>query len=71
MPSKKKKKLSLKKAAEELTKIAEKHLSVLPPEEQDIRVAAFSRTTYRRGIASKSSSTECTQVYPVAAKGHE
>jgi len=41
---KRRKKLSLKRAAEELTAITEKHLSGLPEEEQDLRVEMFARS---------------------------
>jgi hypothetical protein len=42
--AKKSKKLSLKQAAGKLTAIAEAHLAHLPEEEQDLRVAIFSRS---------------------------
>ena len=38
------KKLSLDQAAKKLAAITEKHLSSLPEEEQDARVAAFERS---------------------------
>lgn len=43
MAKKKKKALTIKQAAEQLTAITEKHLSSLPEEEQDLRVEAFAR----------------------------
>ena len=43
---KKLKKISLKKAAEELAAIAEKHLVKLPEKEQEARVAAFARRDF-------------------------
>jgi hypothetical protein len=59
MPQKRRKKLSLDEAAKKLTAIAEKHLSTLPEEEQDARVAAFARVKFKtsRGTAAKSSSS--------------
>jgi len=53
----KKKKISLKKAAEQLTVIAEKHLAFLPGEDQDTRVASFGRRIFKksRGAHTKSS----------------
>jgi len=71
---KKRGKLSLDEAAKQLTNIAEKHLSKFPEDEQDSRVAAFSRVSFkkrRRETDSKSSAIEHTQVYPVAARGRE
>jgi hypothetical protein len=41
---KKPKKLTLKQAAERLTAIVEDHIKDLPEEEQDLRVAMFSRS---------------------------
>jgi len=41
MAQKRQKKLSLEEAARKLTAVAEKHLSALPEEEQEARVAAF------------------------------
>jgi hypothetical protein len=66
-------KLSLNKAAKALTEVAERHLSKLPEEERDSKVAAFSRVNFkkRRGTHSKSSEIERTQVYPVAVRGRE
>jgi hypothetical protein len=52
--TKRKKKLSLKKAAEELTAIAEKHLANLPEEEQEARVAAFARRDFKSGREAAS-----------------
>jgi hypothetical protein len=71
--AKKGKKITLKKAAEQLTAIAEKHLSSLPEEEQDARVALFARRNFKktRGANAKSSGTDCTPVYPVTARGRE
>jgi hypothetical protein len=45
MPKKKKKK-SLEQAAQELTAMAMKHLSTMPEEEQEARVAAFARRDF-------------------------
>jgi hypothetical protein len=44
----KKKKPSLGEAAMALTRIAEQHLSKLPEEEQEPKVAAFSRVNFKR-----------------------
>jgi hypothetical protein len=69
---KKKKKLSLDEAAMALTRIAERHLCKLPPEEQESRVAAFSRLKFKTktgGSRPKSSKTEGTRAYPAAARG--
>jgi hypothetical protein len=57
------KKLSLEEAAKKLTAIAEKHLAVLPVEEQDARVAAFARVKFEtsRGTPAKSSSRSRTR----------
>jgi hypothetical protein len=41
---KKRKKLTIKQAAAQLTAIAENHLKDLPEEEQDLRVELFSRS---------------------------
>jgi len=43
----KKKKLTLEEAAKKLASITEEHLSSLPEEEQDSRVAAFERSVLR------------------------
>jgi hypothetical protein len=43
MAKKKKKTLTIKQAAEQLTAITEEHLSSLPEEEQDLRVEMFAR----------------------------
>jgi len=69
---KKRKKLSIDEAAMALTRIAEQHLSKLPEEEQESRVAAFSRVNFKkkaRGIPSKSSATPRTRVSPATARG--
>jgi hypothetical protein len=68
----KKKKLSLDEAAMALTRIAEQHLSKLSEEEQESRVAAFSRVNFKkkaRGIPSKPSATPRTRVSPATARG--
>lgn len=54
----KRKKLSLKKAVEELSVIAGQHLAQYPEEERDARVASFSRakiTPGQRDSGSKPS----------------
>jgi hypothetical protein len=43
-----KKRASVKRAVDELTAMAEKHLATLPEEEQDARVAAFARRDFKR-----------------------
>ena len=70
---KQKKKVSLSDAAERLASIAEKHLAVLPENEQEARVAAFSRVAFkpRRGTRAKSSGKLRTQRSPVAARARE
>lgn len=40
------KKLSLKRAVDELAAIAEKHLATLPEEEREAKVAAFARREF-------------------------
>jgi len=55
--AKAKKKLSLKKAVDELTAMAEKHLAVLPVEEQEARVAAFARRDFTNGAQRQFSVT--------------
>ena len=44
-----KKKLSLKRAVNELTAMAEKHLATLSEEEQEARVAAFALRDFKSG----------------------
>jgi hypothetical protein len=46
MPRKRNRRLSLKEAAAKLTEIAERHLSSLPEEERDGRVASFARVKF-------------------------
>jgi len=43
MPAKRQSKASLQEAARKLTAIAERHLTTLPEEEQEARVAGFAR----------------------------
>ena len=50
--AKKHKKISLKTAVDKLTEITEKHLSALPEEEQDARVAAFARRDFNASRAA-------------------
>ncbi|MGC1290156.1 MAG: hypothetical protein WA855_02640 [Candidatus Acidiferrales bacterium] len=54
---KNKKKSSLKKAVDELTAIAEKHLASLPEEERDARVEAFSHAKFTRARDSHAKSS--------------
>ena len=50
----KKKKMSLREAAEELTAMALKHLSTMPEEEQEARVAALARRDFSGGRAGRT-----------------
>lgn len=54
----KRKKMSLRKAVEELTAMAEKHLSTLPEEEQEARVAALARRDFKSGRAARTKSSQ-------------
>jgi hypothetical protein len=67
------KKLTVKKAAEQLTAVAEKHLANLPEEEQEARVAAFARVNFKSGheTSAKSSSIEHTRGSRVVARARE
>jgi hypothetical protein len=69
--AKAKKKLSLKRAVEELTAIAEKHLATLPEEEQDARVASLARRDFKsgRGGRTKSSAHARTRVSRASSRG--
>lgn len=69
--AKAKKKLSLKQAAGQLTALAEKHLSALPEEEQDARVAAFARRDFKsdRGGHTKSSVRVRTRASRASTRG--
>jgi hypothetical protein len=71
--TRKKKKISLDKAARKLAAIAEGHLAKLPEEERDSRVEALARREFRsgRGKHTKSSENDRTPAYPVAARGRE
>jgi len=70
---KKKKKVSLKKTVETLALIAEEHLSTMPEEEREERVAAMSRRIFtpRRDKLSTPSKTEHTPEYRVSARARE
>jgi hypothetical protein len=63
MAQKRHKKLSLEEAAKKLAAIAEQHLSTLPEEEQDARVASFARVKFEtsRETRAKSSSSSRTR----------
>ncbi len=69
----KKKKLSLKRAVERLTAIAEEHLAGLPDEEKDARVAAFSRVdfTARRDSHARPLKNDYTQENRVSARARQ
>jgi len=49
----KRKKPSLREAAEELTAMAQKYLSAMPEEEQEARVAALARRDFSGGRAAR------------------
>jgi len=65
-----KKKPTLKETVEKLAAIAEEHLSKLPEEERDRRVAAFSRIVVNpsRGIPATPSRNARIRVSRVAAR---
>lgn len=69
--AKAKKKLSLKRAVEELTAIAEKHLATLPEEEQEARVAAFARRDFKtgRGAGTKPLERSRTRASRASSRG--
>jgi len=58
MAAAKKKKMSLREAAEELTAMALKHLSTMPKEEQDARVAALARRDFSGVRAARTKSSK-------------
>ena len=70
---KKRKKPSLEETVRKLVAIAQEHLSKLPEEEQEARVAAFSRlvVTSSRDIRAKPSRTDDTQGSRVSARARE
>jgi hypothetical protein len=70
---KNRKKASLKETVNKLVAIAQEHLSKLPEEEQEARVAAFSRfvLTSSRDIHAKPSRTDDTQGSRVSARARE
>jgi hypothetical protein len=55
--AKKRKKMTLDEAVEELTAMAMKHLSTLPEEEQEARVAALTRRDFSGGRAARAKSS--------------
>jgi hypothetical protein len=65
----KKKKLSLDEAAMALTRIAEQHLSRLSEEEQESRVAAFSRVNFKKKARGIPSSPKTSTLCPPRRKG--
>ena len=72
MPAKKtRKKPSLKATVDELVAIAERHLSRLPEEEQEARVAAFARVDFTpsRGKRAKPASSARTRGSRASARG--
>jgi hypothetical protein len=70
---KKRKKPTLEQTARRLTSIAERHLSGLPPEEREARVAAFERAIYKASCAKRAtrSKNADTPVSRVAAQARE
>lgn len=70
---KKNKKPSLKQTVEALATIAEEHLSTMPEEEQEERIASLARRTFTRprGSSSTPSKTEYTPDCRVFARGRE
>lgn len=74
MPKRSKKKPSAEETADKLARIAMRGLAKLPPEEQESRVAAFSRVVFKkksRGNRATLSQTEHAPVYPATARGRE
>ena len=67
----KKRKTSLTKSAEKLTKIAEKRLAAFPDDEQESRVSAFARRKFEsdRDDHTKSPETSDTPMSPIVARG--
>jgi hypothetical protein len=63
----------LEATARRLAAIAERHLSQLPEEEQEARVAAFARVKFTndRDGRAKPSSPRHTQTCPAVARGCE
>ena len=63
--TRKPKKVSLQRAVEEATDIIEKHLSSLPEEEQEARVAAIGRRSFKsvRAASTKASRAGRTRVF--------
>lgn len=55
---KKKRKLSLNEAALALTRIAERHISKFPHNEQESRVAAFSRIGFKKTCQNRPKSSK-------------
>ncbi len=66
-----KKRPTLEETVEKLAQIAEKHLSTMPEEEQEERVAAFNRRTITplRDKTSKPAKTARTRACRVSAQG--
>lgn len=69
---KRKKKLSLKKAVDELTALAEKHLATLPEEAREARVGLFAERDFKsdRGGRTKPSERVRTRVSRASSRGH-
>jgi len=51
-------KISLRRAVEEATDIIEKHLSKLPEEEQESRVAAIARRSFKGGRVGNTKASQ-------------
>ena len=62
MTQKRQKKLSLEEAARKLTAVAEKHLSALPEEEQEARVAAFGRVKFETSRERRAKSSSSSRI---------
>jgi len=69
--NKRTKKVSLTKAIDQLTALAEKQLATLPEEEQDARIAAFARRSFKtgRGVRTKPSAPSRTRASRASNRG--
>lgn len=62
MAQKRQKKLLLEEAARKLTAVAEKHLSALPEEKQEERVAAFGRVKFETSRERRAKSSSSSRI---------
>jgi hypothetical protein len=69
MTAKRNKKLSLEEAARKLAAITERHLSTLPEEEQNTRVAAFARVKFGTSRETRAKSSSSSRTRPSRAAG--